>query len=277
VQGYAYAAYVARSQLAEHAGDDATAQRWAARAAALRTAFNEDFWLPDRGWFALGLDRDKRPIDSLASNMGHCLWTGIIDEDKAAAVAEHLLSPEMFTGWGVRTLGSSMGAYNPMSYHNGSVWPHDNALIVAGLMRYGFVEHAQRIVGGLIQASTHFGGRLPELFCGFDRSEFEKPIPYPTSCSPQAWAAASPLLLLRTLLRFDPVVPESRVWLAPELPDELGDLTLERLAVAGARMTVTVSGDIVQTHGLPPGMELVQAPRPAVLPSHSSPSTDRTS
>jgi glycogen debranching enzyme len=276
VQGYAYAAYVARSRLAEHAGDGATAQRWTARAEALRTAFNRDFWLPDHGWFALGLDRGKRPIDSLASNMGHCLWTGIIDEDKAAAVAEHLLSPEMFTGWGVRTLASSMSAYNPMSYHNGSVWPHDNALIVAGLMRYGFVEHAQRIACGLIEASTHFGGRLPELFCGFDRSEFETPIPYPTSCSPQAWAAASPLLLLRTLLRFDPAVPESRVWLAPELPAGLGDLTLERLAVAGARVTVSAAGGVVATHGLPPGVELIRAARPAVRPSDRSSSADRT-
>jgi glycogen debranching enzyme len=277
VQGYAYAAYVARSQLAAQAGDDAGARRWATRADCLRAAFNRDFWLPDRGWFALGLDRDKRTIDSLASNMGHCLWTGIIDEDKAAAVAEHLLSPEMFTGWGVRTLGSSMAAYNPMSYHNGSVWPHDNALIAAGLMRYGFVEHAQRIAGGLIEAAAHFGGRLPELFCGFDRTEFEAPIPYPTSCSPQAWAAASPLLLLRSLLRFDPAVPERRVWLAPELPAELGDLSLERVALAGARMSVTVTGGVVRTQGLPPGVELVREARPAVRPAGRSPSADRTS
>jgi glycogen debranching enzyme len=191
-------------------------------------------------------------------------------------VAEHLLSPAMFTGWGVRTLGSSMAAYNPMSYHNGSVWPHDNALIAAGLMRYGFVEHAQRIAGGLIEASVHFGGRLPELFCGFDRTEFESPIPYPTSCSPQAWAAATPLLLLRTLLRFDPAVPDRRVWLAPELPAELGDLALERVALAGARMTVTVAGGVVQAQGLPPGVELVRDARPAVVPSGTSPSADRT-
>src|SRR6185437_7590152 len=104
------------------------------------------------GWFALGLDRDKRPIDSLASNIGHCLWTGIIDEDKAAQVAEQLLSPEMFTGWGVRTLASSMAAYNPMSYHNGSVWPHDNALIAAGLMRYGFVAEAQCVALSMLES-----------------------------------------------------------------------------------------------------------------------------
>ena len=276
VQGYAYAAYVARAGIAERAGETGMAERWADRAAALRVSFNRDFWLPEQGWFALGLDRDKRPIDSLASNIGHCLWTGIVDEDKAEMVAEHLLSPEMFTGWGVRTLASSMAAYNPMSYHNGSVWPHDNALIAAGLMRYGYVEHAQRIASGLIDAAARFGGRLPELFCGFDRTEFETPVPYPTSCSPQAWAAASPLLLLRTLLRLDPDVPSGRVWLAPAVPGGLGDLRIERLTVGGARMTVAVTDGAVETTGLPPGVEVAHAARPAVPPERF-PSTDRTS
>jgi glycogen debranching enzyme len=264
VQGYTYAAYVARVRLAERAGDRDGAARWADRARRLREAFNRDFWLPERGWFALGLDRDKRPIDSLASNMGHCLWTGIVDEDKAAQVAEHLLSPEMFTGWGVRTLASSMAAYNPMSYHDGSVWPHDNALVAAGLMRYGFVQHAQRIAGGLLDAAAFFGGRLPELFCGFDRAEFPAPVPYPTSCSPQAWAAASPLLLLRTLLRFDPAVPDGRLWLAPELPADFGDLRIERVALAGARVTVGVVDGVSETSGLPAGVVPVTAARPAV-------------
>jgi glycogen debranching enzyme len=215
--------------------------------------------------------------------MGHCLWTGIVDEDKAAQVAEQLLSPEMFTGWGVRTLASSMAAYNPMSYHNGSVWPHDNALIAAGLMRYGFVEHAQRITEGLVEASAFFGGRLPELFCGFDRTDFEAPIPYPTSCSPQAWAAASPLLLLRSLLRFDPAVPDGRLWLAPRLPVALGDLRIERLPVAGTRVGITVTGGAVETSGLPDGVEVVHHARPAGVvvvgsPTEASsrPSLDRT-
>lgn len=277
VQAYAYAAYLARARIAARDGDAGTAERWTDRARSLRTAFNRDFWLPERGWFALGLDCDKRPIDSLASNMGHCLWTGIVDEDKAAQVAEHLLSPEMFTGWGVRTLASSMSAYNPMSYHNGSVWPHDNALVAAGLMRYGFVEHAQRIATGLIDAAGFFGGRLPELFCGFDRTEFEAPIPYPTSCSPQAWAAASPLLLLRTLLGFDPEVPDGRLWLAPALPAGLGDLSIERVAVAGARMTVAVADGTATTTGLPAGVRVVDAARPAVLPLLPARSADRTS
>ena len=142
VQGYAYAAFLARAHFAREAGEVDLARHWSERAQRLKKRFNEAFWLPDRGYFAIALDAEKRPVDALASNMGHCLWTGMIDQDKAAAVARHLMSPEMFTGFGVRTLGSTMGAYNPMSYHNGSIWPHDNAIIAAGLMRYGFVDRS---------------------------------------------------------------------------------------------------------------------------------------
>ncbi len=261
VQGYVYAAYLARAYFAQEAGDEETAARLHERAAALKAAFNERFWLPDRGWFALALDGDKRPVDSLTSNIGHCLWTGIVDEDKAPQVAEHLLSPRMWSGWGVRTLASDMGAYNPMSYHNGSVWPHDSALVAAGLMRYGFVEHAQRIALGLLEASAHFDGRLPELFCGFDRSEFAVPIPYPTSCSPQAWAAAAPFLLLRTLLRLDPWVPHGRVWLAPALPSPVEALRVQGVPLAGARLDVEVDDGRWQLSGLPDGVALVREPR----------------
>jgi glycogen debranching enzyme len=179
VQGYTYAAFLARADLADDFGDPATARRWRDRAARLKTAFNERFWLPDLSFFALGLDRDKRPIDSITSNIGHCLWTGIVDEDKASAVAERLLSPEMFTGWGIRTLSSSMTAYNPMSYHNGSVWPHDTAICAAGLMHDGFVDEATRIAESLIDAGAHFADRLPELFCGFPREWFPARCPTP--------------------------------------------------------------------------------------------------
>jgi glycogen debranching enzyme len=194
--------------------------------------------------------------------MGHCLWTGIVDEDKAGSVADQLLSPEMFSGWGVRTLATAMGAYNPMSYHNGSVWPHDNAIIAAGLMRYGYVDEAQKVAGGLVEAAAAFSGRLPELFCGFDREEFQAPIPYPTSCSPQAWAAASPLLLLRTLLRFHPDVPNGRLWMAPALPPSLAGLELERVPLAGVRLTVSASDGVPHAGGLPDQIELVHEARP---------------
>ncbi|WP_222270525.1 amylo-alpha-1,6-glucosidase [Modestobacter marinus] len=255
VQGYVYAAYSARSDLAAAAGDEAGARHWSDRAEELKRAFNEQFWLADRGWFAVGLDGDKRPIDALTSNIGHCLWTGIVAEDKAEHVAAHLLSPEMFTGWGVRTLASSMGAYNPMSYHNGSVWPHDSVLVATGLMRYGFVAEAQRIATGLLDAAVAFGGRLPELFCGFDRSEFPTPVPYPTSCSPQAWAAATPIQAVRLLLRLEPRVGE--VWFEPAWPDRYGPIRINDVPLAGRRVTLTVDQDGARLEGLPDGVPVV--------------------
>lgn len=262
VQGYVYSAYLARGLIARDAGDEREGARWAQRAADLKAEFNERFWLPDRGYFAIALDRDKRPVDACASNMGHCLWSGIVDEDKAPAVAEHLLSPEMFSGWGIRTLGTNMAAYNPASYHNGSVWPHDNALIAAGLMRYGLVEEAHKVAFAVLDAADAFGGRLPELFCGFDRARYPEPVAYPTSCSPQAWASAAPLLLLRTLARFDPCIPDGELWVAPTFPDSLGAIFVDRLPLAGARVAIELAGNQVQASGLPPGITVHQSPRP---------------
>src|SRR5436305_2870958 len=261
VQGYVYAAYLARAWFADEAGDTDTANRLRDKAQSLREAFNEDFWLEDRGWFAMGLDGDKQPIDALASNMGHCLWTGIVDEDKAAAVADHLMSPAMFSGWGVRTYATSNGGYNPLSYHFRSVWPHDNPILAAGLMRYGFVEAAQRIIRSLLHAAAQQGHRLPELFSGLSRSEAPMVVSYPTSCSPQAWSSAAPLLFLRTLLRFDPMVPHGKLWLAPALPPEIPSLRIERIPLAGRRLTVEVDHDRANVFGLPPDIEVIAEPR----------------
>jgi glycogen debranching enzyme len=267
VQAYVYAAYVARSHFAYLAGDDAATDQWADKADAIKAAFNEQFWLPDRGWFAVALDGAKRPVDALTSNIGHCLWTGIVDEDKAAQVAEHLISPEMFTGWGVRTLASSMGRYNPMSYHNGSVWPHDSVLVATGLMRYGFVEEAQRIGTGLLDAATAFGGRLPELFCGFDRSEYSSPVPYPTSCSPQAWAAATPVQVMRMLLRLEPRMPRDEIWFDPAWPARYGPLRIHHLPLGGRRVGLVVDGDEAELEGLPAGIQVIRRPRAPLLPA----------
>ena len=261
VQGYVYAAWLARAHFAEEAGDPALATSYRTRAADLRTRFNRDFWLEDRGWLAVGLDVDKDPIDALASNMGHCLWTGILDEDKAALVAEQLLSPELFSGWGVRTRASSMAAFNPLSYHSGSVWPHDNAIAAAGLMRYGHVEAAHRLILAQLEAARAFGFRLPELFSGLERAEFGAPIGIPSACAPQAWSAAAPLLLLRTMLRLEPWMPQRKLWLAPALPPEIGHLRIERIPLLGGRVTVDVDGDAVKIEGLPPDIELLDAPR----------------
>ncbi len=252
----------AASLLARAAGDTAVERRCADRAATLKAAFNDAFWLPDQGYFALALDKDKKPVDSCTSNMGHCLWVGIVDEDKAPLVAERLMSPEMFTGWGIRTLGSDMGAYNPVSYHNGSVWPHDTALAATGLMRYGFVKEASRVASGLFDAAEHFGGQLPELFCGFDRSDFSEPVPYPTACSPQAWAAAAPVQLARILLRFDPDFTRNVLHLAPILPDSFGTFKADNVLLGRSRITVQASGSSGTVTGLPAGLELRSDPRP---------------
>ncbi|HBW20213.1 MAG: glycogen debranching N-terminal domain-containing protein [Streptosporangiaceae bacterium] len=262
VQGYVYAAFRARAQLARQAGDDQLAAHWRDKAKRLKKLFNEAFWLPDRGWFAVGLDGDKRPIDSLTSNMGHCLWTGIADRDKAAVVARQLLSDEMFSGWGIRTLAASMAAYNPMSYHNGSVWPHDNAICAAGLMRYGFVEHAQRVAEAILDAAEHFGHRLPELFCGFDRRDFPAPVPYPTSCSPQAWAAAAPLQLVHSLLRFAPDAAAGRVWCAPVVPARYLPMRVSGLRLGKARLSIHLADGLWDLSGIDGmNLEVVRSPR----------------
>jgi glycogen debranching enzyme len=206
-EAYTYGAYLASAHFAFEVGDTATYDRFRAKATQLKAAFNRDFWLEDRGWFAVGLDADKRPIDSMTSNMGHCLWTGIVDEDKARHVAERLISPAMFSGWGLRTLSRDCPGYNPISYHCGSVWPHDNAIIASGLMRYGMVDRAQAVITAVLDAAVSQRGRLPELYSGLDRAELPTVVSYPTSCSPQAWASGTPLLFLRTLLRLDPWVP----------------------------------------------------------------------
>ncbi|MHB1786196.1 MAG: amylo-alpha-1,6-glucosidase [Acidimicrobiales bacterium] len=258
VQGYAYAAFLARAEIARKLGDKPGAQDFEGRAARLKAAFNERFWLEERGYFAMGLDGEKRPIDSLTSNIGHCLWTGIIDEDKAERTVEHLCGPEMFSGWGIRTLASSMARYNPVSYHNGSVWPHDSAICAAGLARYGFLDQAEAVTVGLFAAAESFGGRLPELFCGFDRGAFPVPVPYPTSCSPQAWASASPFWLLRTtLLRLEPSVPNGVVACAPRIPEAYGVLSVENLFLAGARLSIEATGTKARVSGLPHNLRLM--------------------
>ena len=261
VQAYVYSAYLARAHFAREAGDEVLFARYQSKANQLKSDFNRDFWVDKDEWFAVGLDADKRQIDSLTSNIGHCLWTGIVDADKAEIVAKKLLSPEMFSGWGIRTLATNMGGYNPISYHCGSVWPHDTAIVAAGLARYGLHEQAMHVVMGLLDAAASQGGRLPELFSGLGRDEFSSPVGYPTSCSPQAWSAASPLLCLRTMLRLDPWVPYGKTWLSPMLPEGMRRLKVEGIPLAGSRVTVEVEDGDVHVVGLPPEVELITEPR----------------
>jgi glycogen debranching enzyme len=262
VQGYVYAAHRARAHLAAVAGDHDTARRHQDVAEDLKRRFNEDFWMPEQRCFAIGLDADKRPIDAVTSNIGHCLWTGIVDDAHAGDVAACLLSPELFSGWGIRTLATSMARYNPVSYHNGSVWPHDTALAAAGLVRYGFVDEAHRVIRGLLDVADLSGGRLPELFAGFDRAELDVPAAYPTSCSPQAWAAAAPLLLTRALLRLDPDADLRRLHVDPVPLPQMGHLGLVGLDLAGARRDLGWQDGKVQSSGFD-GWSLIRSPRPA--------------
>ncbi|HEX6568402.1 MAG TPA: glycogen debranching N-terminal domain-containing protein, partial [Acidimicrobiales bacterium] len=260
VQAYVYAAYRARAHFAAEAGDDGVAEAWSRRAADLRAAFNRDFWVDAAGCFALALDGDKAPVPALASNVGHCLWSGIVDEDKAAVVVKHLLSDDLFSGWGVRTLGASMGAYDPLGPHTGAVWPHDNALCVAGLVRYGFVDDAHRLMLAQLDAADVDGGRLSVL-CGLDRDDVGAPVRFPDACETRAWSAAAPLLHLRSLLRLDPYVPQGRLWLSPVLPEAIGSLRVERIPLLGGTVTVTVDGGRVEVDDLPSGLEVRAEPR----------------
>jgi glycogen debranching enzyme len=257
VQGYVYAGLLARAELAEAFSDPSRAEHCRARAVELRQRFAGSYWLPDRGWYAVALDGSKQPVDALTSNVAHCLWTGIAADEHAQVIVERLASEDMDTGYGLRTLAASMGAYNPMSYHNGSVWPHDTAISVAGLLRYphlrGAVELAERLATGLLDAASAFGGRLPELFCGFSRKDLSPPVPYPTSCSPQAWASAAPLLLVRSFLGLEPHAPRRSLTVRPSLPARWGNVTLNGLRLGPVSLQVTADGNHATVQGLPPG------------------------
>jgi glycogen debranching enzyme len=259
VQAYAYAAWRAGAALAAAAGDRRTAAIRRRRAEQLQAQFDRDFWLPDRGAYAVALDRDKRPVDAVASNMGHCLWAGIVhDPEKVAAVARWLVSPELSTGWGVRTLATSMKRYNPLSYHNGSVWPHDTALGIAGLRSAGRADEALQLATALLAAAQASQARLPELFAGFTRDDITVPVPHPASCSPQAWASASPLLITRALLGLDPDVPGGTLRLDPLLPTGARRLILADLPLGASRITIEVDRGSVAVSGIPGGLTILR-------------------
>ena len=259
VQGYCYAAYLARADLAEAFDDEPTARRCRELAAELKGRFHERFWLPDRGFYAVALDGVKEPVDTRTSNIGQCLWTGIVAEQVAPRVVEHLVSPDLFSGFGIRTLAADSEAYNPVSYHNGSVWPHDTVLVASGMARYGFREEAERVLAGLLDAAHVFGGRLPELFCGFSREEVPVPVPYPTSCSPQAWAAGVPYELLRVALGLEADLPRGRFTAQPAM-GLVAPVRVSGLRLDGSTVEVVSDGGEVTVSGLP---EPVRSQAPA--------------
>jgi glycogen debranching enzyme len=225
IQGYAYDAKVRTARLAREIwGDPTLAERLEREAAEMKARFNRDFWLEDREYFALALNGDKRKVDALTSNIGHLLWSGIVDNDKADAIVRHLLGPRMFSGWGVRTMAEGDGAYNPIGYHVGTVWPHDTAIIAWGLRRYGYRHEPAILARAMLEAAAFFRGRLPEAFAGYPRELTHFPVEYPTACSPQAWATGTPLLLVRTLLGLEPM--GERLLVDPAIPMEIERIEL---------------------------------------------------
>jgi glycogen debranching enzyme len=225
LQGYVYDAKHRTARLAREVWNDAgLADRLEREAEELKQRFNRDFWISERGFFALALDGQKRKVDSLTSNIGHLLWSGIADDDKADLCVKHLMSDELFSGWGIRTMASSEGSYNPIGYHVGTVWPHDSSFIAWGLRRYGYRAEAARICRAILEAADLFDGRLPEAFGGFPRAKTNYPVEYPTACSPQAWATGAPLLVLRTLLGLDS--DGKHLIVDPAIPQPLGRIEL---------------------------------------------------
>jgi glycogen debranching enzyme len=229
IQGYVYDSKVRCARLARQFWNDpALADKLERQAADLKTRFNKDFWVDEGEFFALALDGNKRQVDSLTSNIGHLLWSGIVEEAKAKKCVAHLMSDTLFSGWGVRTMASNMRGYNPIGYHVGTVWPHDNAFIAAGLRRYGYGAEAASIALGILEAAEFFNSRLPEAFAGYPREMTRFPVEYPTACSPQAWATGTPLLLITAMLGIQPV--GEKLLTDPAIPS-----AIERIELLGVR------------------------------------------
>ncbi len=265
VQGYAYAAAMRGADLLDHTGRPG-GDRWRRWAADLQRRFREAFWVEDAlgPYPAIALDEHKRPVDGPASNMGHLLMTDLLDGAEVAHVARRLTHPSLDSGWGLRTLASTSGGFNPLSYHCGSVWPHDTAIAVWGLARTGRVDEALQLARGLAEAGPWFEYRLPELFAGFAAEDTITPVPYPAACRPQAWASASALLLLRALLVIEADVPHGALTLRPLAPLPCERISLTGLRVADGTIDVDVDAGAVSVQVHDAGVQVaIEAPRRA--------------
>ena len=240
VQGYAWRARVEVADLLERDGQPERAAELRRAADALRDRFEREFWLSDRGTYALALQRDHEPCAVVSSNPGHALWTGIVAPERAPAVRASLLAHDMFSGWGIRTLSRRERRYNPVGYHLGTVWPHDNAFAAAGFRRYGLDDDALRIFDATAAAAGRFHqARLPEVFAGFSPEAFAQPVHYPVACHPQAWAAGSVPFLLSELLGLEPDAFAGRLRICrPILPTGVDRLDFERLRLGEARVSL---------------------------------------
>ena len=239
VQGYVYNAWNDAATLYEVWGDDTQAKRYRQKADDLYQRFNDRFWMAEEGFYCLGLDSRKQQIRSIASNPGHLLWSGIVPKDRAERLVQRLFQPDLWCGWGIRTLSSQNPAYNPISYQLGSVWPHDNAAIAMGLKKYGYHAEANRIAEGIFAAASYFeAGRMPELFGGIERQDNNFPVPYTDANIPQAWAAGSIFLLIRAMLGLEAEAPNRTLKVKPVLPPWLPDLKLINLQVGKATVSL---------------------------------------
>ena len=250
VQGYAYRARREFAEVLRYLGSDAEATALEAEAETLRGLIRDQYWIPgvgeEPGFFAMALDGSKCQVGSVASNMGHLLWCDVPSAEEAEQVGRHLAGPDLASGWGLRTLSRAMGGFNPISYHVGSVWPHDTAIACEGLRRYGLDGPALELASDLMDALPFFDDRLPELFAGHDRAPGDVPTPYPTACRPQAWAAGVPLQLATMFLGLAPNVPGGRIELDPRLPPGLGSLEVRGIEFPGGQLSVRVDTE----HGM---------------------------
>ncbi len=264
LQGYAYDAKVRAARLARLVWKDpAYAEQLEREAADLKRRFNRDYWVKAGEYFALSLEADGTQVDALSSNIGHLLWSGIVDKSKAKAVARHLLGPRLFSGWGVRTLAEGEARYNPIGYHVGTVWPFDNSFIAWGLRRHGFKQEAARVAAGILDAADFFAGRLPEAFGGYERGFTNFPVEYPTACSPQAWSTGAPMLLLRTMLGLEPV--GDHLVIDPALPVGIGRIELLDIPGRWGRIDAFGRGRVnvgAKTGGLRPQLGEAQEEKP---------------
>jgi glycogen debranching enzyme len=251
IQGYVYDAKRRAAELAERLmGDADLAARLRKEADDLFDRFNRDFWSEEKGgYYVIGLDGDKRQIDTVTSNMGHLLWSGIVPEERATTVRDQLMSDRLFSGWGVRTLSAEEGGYNPIGYHTGTIWPHDNSIVAWGLERYGFRDEANRIALAQLEAAAASGFRLPEAFAGFEKDLAHFPVPYPTACSPQAWATGAPFVFLMTMLGLS--AKDGEVTIDPRVPEEIGRVYVHGMHAFGTHWDVEAtgpSGNVRLTH-----------------------------
>jgi glycogen debranching enzyme len=241
VQGYVYQAKIGIASIFEQLHRHKQASKLRSQAEQLKKRFDKAFWMQDVNFYAIALDRDKKQVGTVTSNPGHVLFSGMLDMDKMEAVTDMLISPKMFSGYGIRTMGEGEAGYNPMSYHDGSIWPHDNSMILLGMSKARRQDAVNTVINGLIKAASYFEyDRLPELFCGYDKS-IGKAVKYPVACSPQAWAAGTPLVFIQTILGLFPNSLQKEIYLAPQLLDEMNVLLVENITIGDGHLSIYIS------------------------------------